>query len=269
MNYNISDGILYVFRNATAEFLSSNYESMSIDHVVLGLLKFAELPIEKYISEKDPIAKEIQSSRDFFSEYNVDTFRESRRIQKILKKEKNNWYSELLLTIIMTNLVAQRKKAELSIRRVVKKIEVEDLIDEIKDHPSELLLSILYPEITSDNGQFTCNPDVFKDTSRPYAIFTSSRNNNDMVMLRVIEAKEYDYVLTECDGGKTRSFPIQFYDAKVEVGDILMIHKDVVNEINLFAFGPLTCRQNILPKDIIKLISLDKMKSICLLRYYG
>jgi hypothetical protein len=81
------------------------------------------------------------------------------------------------------------------------------------------------------------------------------------VVIKKIEG--YNYTL-QCDD-KEYVKNIEFYDTKINVGDIMYLPDDVLNEVNLYAYGPI--KEGAKEEDIIKVISNDK--EIYLERYYG
>ena len=58
---------------------------------------------------------------------------------------------------------------------------------------------------------------------------------------------------------------IEFYDIKINVGDIIYISDDVLNEENLYTYGPI--QEDATMNDLIKIVKEDK--EVYLQRYYG
>ena len=84
-----------------------------------------------------------------------------------------------------------------------------------------------------------------------------------MKKVRVKSIDGYNYVLEDSD--KTYILNIEFYDTEVIVGDYIYISDTVLNEDNVFSFGPINrvCKD----EDIIKLVHNNE--EIYLQRYYG
>lgn len=85
-----------------------------------------------------------------------------------------------------------------------------------------------------------------------------------MKKLKVIEINEYLYTLEDSDK-KTYIRDIEFYDTKVEVGDYIYADEILINETNIYVYGPIIEKNNI--EDLIKIVHNDK--EIYLQRYYG
>jgi len=85
-----------------------------------------------------------------------------------------------------------------------------------------------------------------------------------MKKVTVIAINDYVYTLEDKDKNKY-DINIEFYDAKVNVGDIIYIDGKVLEETNLYAYGPLLEEANV--EDLIKIIKDNK--EIYLQRYYG
>lgn len=84
-----------------------------------------------------------------------------------------------------------------------------------------------------------------------------------MKKVRVKEINGYDYVLEDIDN--TYTLNIEFYDVEVHIGDYIYISDKILNEKNVFAFGPINKVSK--DEDIIKLIHNNN--EIYLQRYYG
>ena len=85
-----------------------------------------------------------------------------------------------------------------------------------------------------------------------------------MKKVKVIKASKYDYVL-EDNNKKQYNINIEFYDTEVNEGDIIFVDDKVLEETNLYAYGPLLEEANI--EDLIKIVKDGK--DIYLQRYYG
>ena len=85
-----------------------------------------------------------------------------------------------------------------------------------------------------------------------------------MKKVKVIKASKYDYVL-EDNNKKQYNINIEFYDTEVNEGDIIFVDDKVLEETNLYAYGPLLEEANI--EDLIKIVKDGK--NIYLQRYYG
>lgn len=86
-----------------------------------------------------------------------------------------------------------------------------------------------------------------------------------MKKVKVIEIQDKYVFKLEDKEGKVYTKNIQFYDTEINVGDYIYISNDVLNEINLYAYGPI--EENATVDDLIKVIHNDK--EIYLQRYYG
>lgn len=86
----------------------------------------------------------------------------------------------------------------------------------------------------------------------------------NMKKVTVIAINDYVYTLEDKDKNKY-DINIEFYDAKVNVGDIIYIDGKVLEETNLYAYGPLLEEAN--AEDLIKIVKDNK--NIYLQRYYG
>ena len=85
-----------------------------------------------------------------------------------------------------------------------------------------------------------------------------------MKKVKVIKIDGYDYLLEDSDGNQYE-MNIQFYDTKVEVGNLIYISGKVLKEPNIYSYGPIEEKPD--DEDIIKIIQGDK--EIYLQRYYG
>lgn len=86
-----------------------------------------------------------------------------------------------------------------------------------------------------------------------------------MKSLKVIEKNNYDYVLLDSDN-KRYYKNMDFYNTSVNVNDYLYMPECILEEENIFTFGPLQ-NSNISANDIIKVINSDGQ--LFLQRYYG
>lgn len=86
----------------------------------------------------------------------------------------------------------------------------------------------------------------------------------DMKKVTVIEINGYIYTLEDEDN-KRYKINIEFYDTKIDIGDIIYLNEKVLKETNLYAYGPINERAKI--DDLIKIVKNDK--NIYLQRYYG
>ena len=85
-----------------------------------------------------------------------------------------------------------------------------------------------------------------------------------MKKVKVVEANKYDFVLEDKDN-KRYEINIQFYDATLDEGDYIYIDEKVLEETNLYTYGPLLEEAN--EEDLIKIVKNGK--EIYLQRYYG
>lgn len=88
-----------------------------------------------------------------------------------------------------------------------------------------------------------------------------------MILMKKVQVKEinnYVYTLIT-DDNKTYDINIEFYDTSVDIGDYIFIDDKVLEETNLYAYGPI--KENNDPEDLIKIVKDDK--EIYLQRYYG
>ena len=84
-----------------------------------------------------------------------------------------------------------------------------------------------------------------------------------MKRLKIIKKEGYDYTL-EYDGHEYIK-NINFYDIDVNIGDYIYLNDDLLNEKNVFTFGPV--KKGVTIEDAIKIVKGDK--EIILQRYYG
>ena len=77
-----------------------------------------------------------------------------------------------------------------------------------------------------------------------------------------------NYVVTFKDtDDKEYKKNIEFQDTEISEGDIIYISEEILDEDNIYTYGPLTNLENIELDDVIKIIKDDK--EIYLQRYYG
>ena len=86
-----------------------------------------------------------------------------------------------------------------------------------------------------------------------------------MIKLKVVEVNNYSYTLEDVNSQKY-FLNIEFYDFEVKAGDYLEVPNLLLEEKNLFAFGPIKSQIN--KEDIVKVIKPDS-KEYFLERYYG
>ena len=86
-----------------------------------------------------------------------------------------------------------------------------------------------------------------------------------MKRLKVISKDNYDYVLLDTDD-KRYYKNIEFYDVKVKVGDYICMPQVILDQENIFTFGPLV-DSSVNADDIIKVINSED--EIYMQRYYG
>ena len=87
-----------------------------------------------------------------------------------------------------------------------------------------------------------------------------------MKMKKVTVVAKEDYLYTLEDSNKKRyEINIEFYDAKIDVGDVIFVDEKVLQEVNLYAYGPLKGEARV--EDLIKIVKDNK--DIYLQRYYG
>lgn len=84
-----------------------------------------------------------------------------------------------------------------------------------------------------------------------------------MKKMKVVKKEGYDYTL-EFEG-KEYIKNIEFYDVDVEVGDYIFLNDNMLNEKNMFTYGPV--KKDATIEDAIKIVKDDK--EIILQRYYG
>ena len=77
-----------------------------------------------------------------------------------------------------------------------------------------------------------------------------------MKKVKVIKANKYDYVL-EDNNKKQYNINIEFYDTEVNEGDIIFVDDKVLEETNLYAYGPLLEEANV--EDLIKIVKDNKV----------
>ena len=87
-----------------------------------------------------------------------------------------------------------------------------------------------------------------------------------MIKLRVIDKNKYDYLLEDNENNKYK-INIEFYDIEVNIGDYIYLNEKILDEKNIYTFGPLIEDKNIKEEDIIKIIKNNE--EIYLQRYYG
>lgn len=85
-------------------------------------------------------------------------------------------------------------------------------------------------------------------------------------MKKVIVKNIDNYLYTlEDSNKKIYEINIQFYDTKIDIGDTIYIDDKVLEEVNIYAYGPLLEEANV--EDLIKIVKDNK--NIYLQRYYG
>lgn len=85
-------------------------------------------------------------------------------------------------------------------------------------------------------------------------------------MKKVKVIKVDNYVITLEDNNKKEYIKnIEFYDIDLKEGDIIYISDEVLEEDNIYTYGPV--KEDATMDDLIKIIKEDK--SIYLQRYYG
>lgn len=86
-----------------------------------------------------------------------------------------------------------------------------------------------------------------------------------MKKVKVINIED-KYVLTLEDlDNKVYKKNIEFWDLKINIGDYIYIDDNVLEEANIYTYGPLLKDANV--EDLIKIVKDDK--EIYLQRYYG
>lgn len=85
-----------------------------------------------------------------------------------------------------------------------------------------------------------------------------------MKKLKVIKIDNYLYTLEDEDKN-IYVINIEFIDTDINIGDYLYISNEVLEENNLFTYGPIEKESDI--KDLVKVIKKDKDEY--LQRYYG
>ena len=85
-----------------------------------------------------------------------------------------------------------------------------------------------------------------------------------MIKVKVANVDNYFYTLEDKDH-KTYTINIEFYETKIDVGDIIYIDEKVLKEPNLYAYGPLLEEASV--EDLVKITKNGK--DIYLQRYYG
>ncbi len=84
-----------------------------------------------------------------------------------------------------------------------------------------------------------------------------------MKKMKVVKKEGYDYTLEYKREKYIKN--IEFYGVDVEVGDYLLLNDNMLNEKNMFTYGPV--KKDATIEDAIKIIKEDK--EIILQRYYG
>ena len=92
-----------------------------------------------------------------------------------------------------------------------------------------------------------------------------------MIKLKVINIERYNYIL-ENNEFKKYIKHIEFYgDKKPNIGDYIYLPNNVLEEVNLFAYGPIKGKyakqENITEDELIKVVTKDE--EYYLQRYYG
>ena len=93
-----------------------------------------------------------------------------------------------------------------------------------------------------------------------------------MIKLKIIDIKDYDYVL-EDNNNKTYNLNIEFYGIKEnpKVDDYIYISKKLLREKNLYSFGPFNSIYvklvNLTEDELIKVVT--PKEEFYLKRYYG
>lgn len=86
-----------------------------------------------------------------------------------------------------------------------------------------------------------------------------------MKKVQILEIEDnYLYTLRDNDN-KIYKKNIEFYDTEVSIGDYIYLDDQILNEVNIFAYGPIIENNEV--EDLIKLI--HNGKEIYLQRYYG
>lgn len=86
-----------------------------------------------------------------------------------------------------------------------------------------------------------------------------------MKKVQILEIEDnYFYTLRDNDN-KIYKKNIEFYDTEVSIGDYIYLDDQILNEVNIFAYGPIIENNEV--EDLIKLI--HNGKEIYLQRYYG
>ena len=86
-----------------------------------------------------------------------------------------------------------------------------------------------------------------------------------MKKVQILEIEDnYLYTLRDNDN-KIYKKNIEFYDTEVSIGDYIYLDDKILNEVNIFAYGPIIENNEV--EDLIKLI--HNGKEIYLQRYYG
>ena len=86
-----------------------------------------------------------------------------------------------------------------------------------------------------------------------------------MKILKVVSKNYYDYTLLD-ENGKRYDKNIEFYSVNVNIGDFLCLPESILEEVNIFTYGPVQSN-NVMANDIIKVVSGDRQ--LFLQRYYG
>ena len=84
-----------------------------------------------------------------------------------------------------------------------------------------------------------------------------------MKKVQVVKINNYIYTLE--DNNKLYDINIEFQDTEVNVGDYIFIDDKVLEEANIYTYGPIIENNDL--EDIIKIVKDDK--EIFLQRYFG
>lgn len=85
-----------------------------------------------------------------------------------------------------------------------------------------------------------------------------------MKKVQVVKINNYIYTLEDNDKN-TYDINIEFYDTEVNVGDYIFIDDKVLEEANIYTYGPIIENNDL--EDLIKIVKDDK--EIYLQRYFG
>ena len=86
-----------------------------------------------------------------------------------------------------------------------------------------------------------------------------------MIKVKVTNKDNFLYTLEDKNNNKTYKANIEFYNIEVNEGDIIYISDGVLDENNIYTYGPIQEKSEI--EDIIKIVKEDN--EIILQRYYG